>query len=574
MSLSSLRQWWDRLVEPYQPIEDEDLYDRARLLAGMSLTALIVSFGIPSILALNSPLESQFWQWILILVCWIGTGLLYHNARKGHTRLPVIVVIALALTAIFISPTYSPADVSIISFYYVVEIILFAAMFLSFRFTISLALVCILIMVILPLLNTQLSLYDIVLGPVNFTFFMSIIIALYIRYRLQADERRRERLSESEERYRRISEVTSDYAFSYRLEPGGNMVKEWSTDPLPGVPENISLILNSSTEKVRLLDAEDSVVLPSSITTLLGGKSGERDYRLRESDGQDHWVRVYRYPVWNDRDKRITHIYGAVKDVTERHLAESAKRQLKLQQERLTLVNQLTEAISHDFRTSLASIVTNRYLLERKLEGDIESQRRLNIIQNMVDHMTQQLDKFKHLASLVQPRLVPTDINQMLSALSKSYSKQAASSGLQFTFDGEADLPLVNVDSAEIERAVSYLLDNALSYTPAGGNIHLSTLSSGDVIQIQVRDNGPGIPKDAQASIYDFFYRADPARSTESGGIGMGLSLVKMVAEAHGGSIEVTSEVGAGSTFTLTLPIGTTDVQPNETLIESSVATD
>ncbi len=572
MNTAHLKSLLDRLVEPYQPIADEDQADRARLLAGLSLTALLISLILPTLYTINSGEGASPLQWIAIVVSMMAIGGLYHFARKGHTQAPSVAIIVFAIIILFAAPGYSAPPIDLLSLYHVVGIILFAAMFLSFQFTLALSILVVLGMLALPLVYPRLSLFDVASGPAGFTFFMSFIIVFYIRYRLQADERRRKHLSESEERYRRISEVTSDYAFSYRLDPGGSMVKEWSTDPLPGVPENISLILNSSTEKVSLLDAEDSVVLPSSVTTLLGGKSGERDYRLREANGQDHWVRVYRYPVWSDDEKRITHIYGAVKDVTERRLAETARRQLKLQQERLTVVNQLTEAISHDFRTSLASIVTNRYLLERKLDSDEEAQKRLGIIQKMVDHMTQQLDKFKHLASLVQPRLLPTDVNQILSALAEKYSKQANQTGLQLTFEGEVDLPVVQVDSAEIERAISYLLDNALSFTPSGGSIHLKTSSDADNIQIQVQDTGPGIPSEAQLHIYDFFYRADPARSTESGGIGMGLSLVKMVAEAHGGRIQVTSEVGVGSTFTLTLPIGNTDSEPNEPYIESMAA--
>jgi signal transduction histidine kinase len=572
MNLARIRQWWDRRVEPYQPIPDEDQAGRARLLAGLALLALIIALGLPTVLTLSSPPETQPMQWVVILMCWAGLGLMYHNARKGRTQLPALLIIVGSISAIYLSPAFSPPEVALIGLYYVVEIILFSAMFMSFRFTMTLAFVSLVIMLVLPAVHRSLNLAEVLRGPANFTFFMSVIIALYIRYRLQADDRRRLRLLESEERYRRISEVTSDYAFSYRLEPAGNMVKEWSTDPLPGVPENVALILNSTTEKVRLLDAEESVVLPSNITTLLGGKGGERDYRLREADGGDHWVRVYRYPVWSDREKRITHIYGAVKDVTERKQAEDAARQLKLQQERLTVINHLTEAISHDFRTALASIVTNRYLLERKWSDDPDSQKRLQVIQTMVDHMTVQLDKFKHLAGLVQPNLYPIDLNQLMGAIAAAHQKRAAAANLQLVFEPGVGIPIVRVDSAEIERATGYLLDNAFAYTPAGGAVTLRTRERDQNVLIEVQDTGPGIPEAARSRIYDFFYRADPARSTESGGIGMGLSLVKMVAEAHGGSISVESQVGAGSTFILALPVGTSDVANNDTYFESLAA--
>jgi signal transduction histidine kinase len=572
MSLTRLRQFWDRLVEPYSPIPNDDQADRARLLAGLSLLALLVALGLPTVLTIDSTLEARPWQWLTIVICWAGLGLLYHQARLGRTQVPVIAVIVGAITAIYISPAYTPADLAIIGLYYVMEIILFAAMFMSVRFTLSLALVSLVVMLLLPLVHHNLSFIAVLQGPANFTFFMSVIIALYIRYRRQTDERRRQRLTESEERYRRISQVTSDYAFSYRLEPDGSMVEEWSTDPLPGVPENIALILNAASEKVRLLDAEESVVISTNLATLLGSQTGERNYRLRFADGADHWVRIYQYPVWSDTEQRVTHVYGAVKDITENKQAEVTRRQFKRHQERLSEINELTEAVSHDFRTSLASIATNRYLLGHRLANDPDSLRRLDTIQQMVDHMAEQLDKFKHMASLVQPNLYPVEINQLVKQVVENNQKRAQAKALELHFVPDPSLRLVQIDSSEIERAVRYLLDNALAYTPAGGSVEVRTRLAGDNAQIVVQDTGLGIPAEALDRIYDFFYRADPARSTESGGVGMGLSLVKMIAEAHSGSIQVESTVGVGSTFTLGLPISMSDHTPGNVFTRALAA--
>jgi signal transduction histidine kinase len=574
MNPGRLRQWWDRLVEPYQPIPDEDQADRARLLAGLSLLGLLISFGLPTFYTIDSTSEARPLQWLTIMVCWVGIAFLYHQARKGLTQLPVVVVIVFSIGAIYLSPAFSPNEVGLIGLYYVVEIILFAAMFLSFRLTVAVAALILITMLALPFFYDRLTFNVIIQGPVSFTFFMTLVIALYIRYRLQSDERRRNRLTESQERYRRISEVTSDYAFSYRIEPGGDILKEWSTEPLPGVPENISLILNSSTEKAQLLDPEDSLVISSDVMTLLGGKQvGERDYRLRVRGDEDHWVRIYRYPVWSESEKRITHIYGAIKDVTERKRAETTTRRLKLQEERLNVVNHLTEAISHDFRTSLASIGTNRYLLDRHLPNDPDAQKRLKVIQDMVDHMAEQLDKFRHLAGLVQPQLLPTDLNTLLRQLVEGYRTKAQAKAIQLEFQPGEGLPPVQLDSGEIERAIGYLLDNALAFTPADGQVTVTTTLLNNVVQIAVRDTGRGIPAEALPHIYDFFYRADPARSTESGGVGIGLSLVKMIAEAHSGSVQVESRVYEGSCFNITLPIGGAE-GAEQTLFAESLAAD
>jgi two-component system phosphate regulon sensor histidine kinase PhoR len=106
-----------------------------------------------------------------------------------------------------------------------------------------------------------------------------------------------------------------------------------------------------------------------------------------------------------------------------------------------------------------------------------------------------------------------------------------------------------------LERAVSNLLDNAIKYTPAQGEITLSGARQQNNIIIEVRDNGIGIPVSDQPRIFERFYRVDRSRSREMGGTGLGLSIVKHVAQVHRGSIDVTSFPGQGSAFRLQLPI-------------------
>src|SRR5690606_10346213 len=97
--------------------------------------------------------------------------------------------------------------------------------------------------------------------------------------------------------------------------------------------------------------------------------------------------------------------------------------------------------------------------------------------------------------------------------------------------------------------------DNALHFTPAGGAVRLRVSHERDTARIDVQDTGLGIEAEDLEHIFDFFYRADKARSIESGGIGLGLSIAKMVAEAYGGRITVESTPGKGSTFTMTFPL-------------------
>ena len=127
---------------------------------------------------------------------------------------------------------------------------------------------------------------------------------------------------------------------------------------------------------------------------------------------------------------------------------------------------------------------------------------------------------------------------------------------------GKVELRLVHEDQAQImgdadrlRQLLLNLVDNAIKYTPAGGKVTLALYREPHHVRIEVADNGLGIAEKDLPHIFERFYRADRARSRRLGGTGLGLSIVEWVAQAHGGAIEVQSEVGMGSTFTLRLPL-------------------
>ena len=108
-----------------------------------------------------------------------------------------------------------------------------------------------------------------------------------------------------------------------------------------------------------------------------------------------------------------------------------------------------------------------------------------------------------------------------------------------------------------LERAVANLIDNAIKYTPEGGQVEVSVGQDNGHVTVDVTDNGIGIPPDDLPRIFERFYRVDRSRSREMGGTGLGLSIVKHVAQVHGGSIDVSSTPGSGSRFRLKIPVPT-----------------
>ena len=143
----------------------------------------------------------------------------------------------------------------------------------------------------------------------------------------------------------------------------------------------------------------------------------------------------------------------------------------------------------------------------------------------------------------------------MASAVTEHLEPVAQSRDLHLRCDARGPVSVVG-DGGWLERLLLNLLDNAMKFTPKGGSVSLSVARDGDRARIDVRDTGIGMPADVIPHIFERFYRADPARSSVREGAGLGLSLVKWIVDRHQGWIQVDSQPGKGSTFTIWLPAG------------------
>ena len=126
--------------------------------------------------------------------------------------------------------------------------------------------------------------------------------------------------------------------------------------------------------------------------------------------------------------------------------------------------------------------------------------------------------------------------------------------GLRLAVDVPPHLPPVEINADQMRAVIRNLLDNAIKYTPRGGAINVSARAEQRVI-ISVSDTGIGIPAASLPHIFERFYRVDKARSRQQGGAGLGLALVRSIIEARGGRVEVRSQPGQGSVFTVLLPV-------------------
>ncbi len=218
----------------------------------------------------------------------------------------------------------------------------------------------------------------------------------------------------------------------------------------------------------------------------------------------------------------------------------------------------LFQAIAHELRTPLATILMYaRLLREGKARDEEKATRFLGVIeresdrlQRMVRHMMQLA---KHEARELQRSPQPIDLNTMFDNLLPSLADLAVEKGLLFRQKIEPQLPEILGDPDRIEEIFSNILVNAIKFTPSG-SISFSAESMNGMVEIKIKDQGIGIPKEAIPNLFTRFYRTQTAVERGIAGTGLGLYMVKRNVENYNGTIEVNSIEDEGTTFTVSFP--------------------
>jgi len=220
-------------------------------------------------------------------------------------------------------------------------------------------------------------------------------------------------------------------------------------------------------------------------------------------------------------------------------------------------MRQFSAALAHELRTPLAA-----------LRGEIElALGRLGTGDANRDHLASQIEEIDRLKRLIEQILtlaraeagqIPLtfaalDAGELAAALVEQLEPVAQARGIALTCEC-APGAVVRGDGEWLRRLLINLLDNALKFTHEGGRVSVRVAPVGDRVTIAVRDTGVGIASADRPHVFERFFRADPSRSSSTEGTGLGLSLVQWIVERHGGSITVESELGVGTTFTVSLP--------------------
>jgi signal transduction histidine kinase len=150
---------------------------------------------------------------------------------------------------------------------------------------------------------------------------------------------------------------------------------------------------------------------------------------------------------------------------------------------------------------------------------------------------------------------IPRDLGLLIQEVASSFKVQASSKQIRLDLALPQQPLKLQADSFRLAQVVSNLISNAISYTPEGGVIRVEASKGEQSIWFTVSDTGPGIPEEALPKLFDRFYRAEASRSRQTGGSGLGLSIVKTLVELHGGKVEVRNRNGGGAEFKVSLPV-------------------
>lgn len=221
---------------------------------------------------------------------------------------------------------------------------------------------------------------------------------------------------------------------------------------------------------------------------------------------------------------------------------------------------------SHELRTPLGIILGHATFLREVISPDYHAQ--LDIIVRSSMRLKEIIDNLANIDNIQRGmasiRSQPISIKQIIGEVLDSYLDEAQQKGITLRSDTGADELMLIGDSSKIVIALSNLVKNAITFTNPGGNVLILGESIPGNIQVSVIDDGIGIPAGDMPQIFERFYQVESHLTRKFGGIGLGLSVTKVLVELHGGRIWVESEEGKGSKFTFLLPIGKSAVDAAE----------
>ena len=380
-----------------------------------------------------------------------------------------------------------------------------------------------------------------------------------------------EALRQSEERFRLLVEGVRDYAI-FLLDPTGHIVSWNSGAQLIKGYTAAEIIGRHFSIFYPLEDIRDGKPARELRIATTEGRYEEEGWRLRK-DGSLFWANVLITALF-DAQGELRGFAKVTRDMTERKRAEEQREQLHEREHQLLHERQVRAqmeaatrmrdafltVLAHELRTPLTSLLGNAQLMLRRAqrEGVLSGrdQRSLQVIVNQSERLNEmvslQLDISRLHTGQLDIERAPVDvvalIRQVIEEVLPTLTRHS------IIYSGSDTPLLVEGDGLRLFQVLNNLIQNAIKYSPTGGVVQVQVERQDATVRVAVSDEGIGIPQAELPQLFQRFYRASNVDEGKITGFGVGLYLVKEIVTLHGGTVDVVSKEGQGSTFLITLP--------------------
>jgi signal transduction histidine kinase len=353
-------------------------------------------------------------------------------------------------------------------------------------------------------------------------------------------------IRDSEARFRALTHASADVV--YRMSPDWSEVRQL---------DGRGFIKDARDLRTFWLDeyvpAEDRGLVHLAITQAIRSRNiFELEHRVRRIDGSQGWTLSRAVPMFGE-DGEIEEWIGTASDITERKMAEEKLVELDRRKDEFLAM------LAHELRNPLAPIGAAAELLQRTRPEETLVRKTSEIIGRQVLHMTGLIDDLLDVSrvtrGLVELEQAPLDVARIVHDAVEQVAPLVQSRQQQLALRLPPAPALVNGDQKRLVQVLANILNNAAKYTQEGGLLRLEVDAGADKVRIAVIDNGIGMAPELAARAFDLFAQAERSADRASGGLGLGLALVKNLVELHGGTVSCDSAgPGQGSRFVVCLP--------------------
>ena len=267
------------------------------------------------------------------------------------------------------------------------------------------------------------------------------------------------------------------------------------------------------------------------------------------ADEENQYIEISVLPLV--KEKRVRGTIITVEDITQRKREEINNRRL----ENLASLTNLAAAVAHEIKNPLAAISIHVQLLRKNFKAcnlaiNTKAQKHLDVVEEEIERLNKIVVDFLFAVRPLQCEFVPVNVNELIKSLFATFQEEFFAAKISILPQLDNELPVIQADERFLRQALMNILTNAkAAMMPAGGELGITTRFDQERVYIIITDTGKGIPPDILHKIFEPYF------TTKPDGSGLGLTMTYKVIKEHGGDIQVHSDIGKGTRFTLILPI-------------------